>query len=90
VSATPKAAALRGGNVTLAAAAATYLATARTANPDTHRAYASAIDRTIDRLGRDRPLAEITDVEIGTALAELWGQARRRPGTATAPPSPPG
>ncbi|GGP06227.1 hypothetical protein GCM10012278_28790 [Nonomuraea glycinis] len=69
----PKVAALHGGHVTLAAAADAYLATPRTANPNTHRAYASAIDRVIDRLGRDRPLAEIADAEIGTALAELWG-----------------
>lgn len=46
----------------------------RTANPNTHRAYASAIDRTIDVLGRDRPLADVTDAEIGAALTELWGR----------------
>ncbi|WP_406314658.1 tyrosine-type recombinase/integrase [Streptosporangium sp. NBC_01639] len=69
MSAAPKVAALRGGHVTLAAAADAFLATARTANPNTHRAYASAIDR----LGRDRPLAEVTDAEIGTVLADLWG-----------------
>jgi integrase len=72
MSAAPKVAALRGGHVTLAAAADVYLAQ-RTANPNTHRAYASAIDRVIARLGRDRPLAEVADAEIGTALAELWG-----------------
>jgi hypothetical protein len=38
--------------------------------PNTHRAYASAVDRVIALLGRDRPLA---DAEIGQALAELWG-----------------
>ncbi|WP_344921676.1 site-specific integrase [Streptosporangium oxazolinicum] len=73
MSAAPKVAALRGGNVTLAAAADAFLAIPRTANPNTHRAYASAIDRTIDRLGRDRPLAEVADTEIGAALGELWG-----------------
>ncbi|MEV4013499.1 tyrosine-type recombinase/integrase [Nonomuraea angiospora] len=72
MSAAPKVTALRGGHVTLAAAADAFLAP-RTADPNTHRAYASAIDRTIERLGRDRPLADVTDAEIGTALAELWG-----------------
>ncbi|WP_431904514.1 tyrosine-type recombinase/integrase [Nonomuraea sp. bgisy101] len=73
MSAVPKITALRGGGVTLVAAADAFLATPRTANPNTHRAYASAIDRTIERLGRDRPLAEVTDAEVGHALAELWG-----------------
>ncbi|GAA1761772.1 hypothetical protein [Nonomuraea bangladeshensis] len=52
MSAAPKVAALCGGHVTLAAAADAYLATQRTANPNTHRAYASAIDRVIALLGR--------------------------------------
>ncbi|MFD1931282.1 hypothetical protein ACFSKW_07330 [Nonomuraea mangrovi] len=73
MSAAPKITALRGGGVSLVAAADAFLATPRTANPNTHRAYASAIDRTIERLGRDRPLAEATDAEVGHALAELWG-----------------
>ncbi|RSN15653.1 site-specific integrase [Nonomuraea sp. WAC 01424] len=73
MNAAPKIATLRGAGVSLAAAADAFLATARTANPNTHRAYASAIDRTIAALGRDRPLAEVTDAEIGAALAELWG-----------------
>ena len=73
MSAAPKVAALRGGHVTLATAADAYLSTPRTANPNTHRAYALAIDRTIDRLGRTRPLAEIAEEEIGTALTALWG-----------------
>ncbi|MEV4018381.1 hypothetical protein AB0J35_48590 [Nonomuraea angiospora] len=73
MTATPKVAALRGGHVTLAAAADAFLATQRTANPNTHRAYASAIDRVVTLLGRDRPLAEVADAEVGQALAELWG-----------------
>ncbi|WP_436762314.1 hypothetical protein [Streptosporangium sp. V21-05] len=40
MSAAPKATALRGGGVSLAAAADAFLATPRTANPDTHRSYA--------------------------------------------------
>ncbi|WP_435875776.1 hypothetical protein [Nonomuraea wenchangensis] len=43
-----------------------------TANLNTHRAYASAIDRVIARLGHDRPLVEVADAEIGAALTELW------------------
>ncbi|MBB5085297.1 tyrosine-type recombinase/integrase [Nonomuraea endophytica] len=68
-----KIAALRGGDVTLAAAADAFLASTRTANPNTHRAYASAIDRAIALLGPERSLAEVADVEIGAALTELWG-----------------
>lgn len=71
MSAAPKVAALRGGDVTLAATADAFLATPRTANPNTHRAYASATDRTIALLGRDRPPAEVADAEIGAALTEL-------------------
>ncbi|MDP9868912.1 MULTISPECIES: hypothetical protein [Streptosporangium] len=74
MSAAPKITALHGGGVTLAEAADAFLATARTANPNTHHAYASAIDRTIERLGRDRPLADVADAEIGAALTELWGR----------------
>ncbi len=44
---------------------------ARTVNPNTHRAHASAIDRVIGLLGRDRPLVEVVDAETGQALAEL-------------------
>lgn len=73
MSTAPKIAALRGGHISLAAAADAFLATARTANPNTHRAYASAVDRVIALLGRDRPLAEVADADIGAALAELWG-----------------
>ncbi|MFI7642710.1 tyrosine-type recombinase/integrase [Nonomuraea sp. NPDC049400] len=45
MSSAPKVAALRGGYITLAEAADAFLTTLRTANPNTHRAYASAIDR---------------------------------------------
>ncbi|MEV1175670.1 hypothetical protein AB0J09_45510, partial [Nonomuraea sp. NPDC049784] len=73
MSAAPKITALRGGHVSLASAVDTFLATPRTASPNTHRAYASAIDRVIDRLARDRLPAEVADDEIGQALAALWG-----------------
>ncbi|GAA1512917.1 site-specific integrase [Sphaerisporangium rubeum] len=72
MSAAPKVAALRGGGVTLAAAADAFLATARTANPHTHRAYASAIDRVIVLLGRDRPLAELW----GRCAPATWNRNR--------------
>ncbi|MFF0869942.1 hypothetical protein ACFYUV_49885 [Nonomuraea sp. NPDC003560] len=49
---------------------------APTANPNMHRAYALAIDRVTARLGRDRPLAEVADAEIGAALTELWACPR--------------
>ncbi|MFI7049831.1 tyrosine-type recombinase/integrase [Streptosporangium sandarakinum] len=74
MSAVPKVTALRGGGVSLAAAAGAFLATPCTANSNTHRAYASAIDRVIALLGRDRSLADVTDAEIGAALTELWGR----------------
>ncbi|WP_235995406.1 hypothetical protein [Nonomuraea montanisoli] len=65
--------ALRGGHVTLAAAADVFLSTPRTANSNTHRAYASAIDRVITLLDRDRLPAEVSDVEIGPAT---WNRNR--------------
>ncbi|MFI9598211.1 hypothetical protein [Nonomuraea sp. NPDC052265] len=39
-----------------------FLATAPTANPNMHRAYASAIDRTIALLVRVRALADLADL----------------------------
>ncbi|MGW4794928.1 hypothetical protein ACWEPC_21200 [Nonomuraea sp. NPDC004297] len=53
MNAAPKVTALRGGGVSLTAAADAFLAIPRTANPNTHRASASASDRTITLLGRD-------------------------------------
>jgi integrase len=65
---------LHGDGITLAEASDEYLSTPRVANPNTHRAYASAIDRTITELGGgSRRLADITDEEIGDALTTLWG-----------------
>ncbi|MER5326259.1 tyrosine-type recombinase/integrase [Streptosporangium roseum] len=69
-----KVTALYGAAITLAEAADEYLSTHRVANPNTHRAYASAIDRTIAAVGgRDRPLADVGDFGIGDALTLLWG-----------------
>lgn len=72
MSAASKITTLRRQGVSLPAAADAFLATPCTANPNT-RAYVSAIDRVAALLGRDRPLADVTDIEIGTALTELWG-----------------
>jgi integrase len=69
-----KVTAIRGAEITLADAADEFLGTHRVANPNTHRAYASAIDRTIEKVGgRDRLLADVADAEIGAALTALWG-----------------
>ncbi|MGP3932163.1 hypothetical protein [Nonomuraea sp. KM88] len=69
-----KVTALRGSGVTLVEAADEFLGTHRAANPNTHRAYTSAIDRTIAHIGGgSRRLSEVADAEIGDALASLWG-----------------
>lgn len=74
VTAAARVTAIRGAAVTLADAADAFLGTHRVANPNTHRAYASAIDRIIDRAGgRGRLLADVADSEIGDCLTALWG-----------------
>lgn len=74
MNAATKVTAIRGATITLADAADEFLGTHRVANPNTHRAYASAIDRTIEAVGgRDRLLADVADAEIGDALTALWG-----------------
>ena len=45
-----------------------FLSCPRCANPNTRRAYATALDRALDHLGPDRALAEVT----GEELAELF------------------
>ncbi|TDD81498.1 site-specific integrase [Saccharopolyspora karakumensis] len=45
------------------------------ANPNTLRGYATAVGKTAAKLGEDRPLATVTDDEVGEALESLWGQA---------------
>lgn len=66
--------ALRGSAITAAAAVDEFPGTHRLANPNTHRAYTSTIERVVARLGRDRPLAEIAEVEIGLDAqgVSLW------------------
>ncbi|MBB5158187.1 hypothetical protein [Saccharopolyspora phatthalungensis] len=46
------------------------------ANPNTRRGYATAVGKTAAKLGEDRPLATVTDDEVGEALESLW--VRRR------------
>jgi hypothetical protein len=51
-----------------------FISPHRVANPNTHRAHASAIDRTIAAVGgRDHLLDDVADTEIGDALVSLWG-----------------
>ncbi len=76
-------AAIRGGVVTLQAAADAFLSSPRCENPNTRRAYAGVVDNVIGQLGALRPLAEVTDAEIGEVVEGLWGTAADRRGTAT-------
>ena len=65
--------AIRGGAVTLSAAADEFLSAPRMSNPNTRRAYAGAIDRTIAVLGPGRLLTDVSDDEVGAAAVQLWG-----------------
>nr|SBO96688.1 Mobile element protein [Nonomuraea gerenzanensis] len=90
MSAAPKISALRGGHITLAAAADAFLATPPTANPNTHRAYASAIDR-VTALSAETVRSPASPTPRSAPRSPSCGaRARLRPGTATVPPSPPG
>ncbi len=51
MNATAKVTAIRGAAIALASAADAFLSTHRVANANTHCAYASAIDRTIEAVG---------------------------------------
>lgn len=75
MSAAPKAVTLLGGHGTLAAAAAFQ----HTAKLNTRCAYASAIDPTIALLGRDRPITEVADAEIGPHRAITAGRFTHQP-----------
>jgi hypothetical protein len=69
--------ALRGDGITLAEAADEFLSTHRVANPNTHRAYASAIDRTIAEIGGGaRRLADVADSEIRRRPRRAVGRMR--------------
>jgi integrase len=70
-----KVTAIRGDDTTLGAAADAFLSTSRMDNANTRRAYAGAIDRTVQILGTERRLADVADTEVGAALKELWGES---------------
>lgn len=55
-----------------------FLPSPRGKNPNTRRAYATALHKIADRIGADRPLAAITPGEPAGALEEVWGQTGRR------------
>ncbi|MEH0973610.1 site-specific integrase [Micromonospora sp. CPCC 205546] len=61
--------------VTLWTSVDRFLSSARCRNPSTRRTYSDALDRIAGHVGGDRPLAQITDDEVGAALMTLWGQA---------------
>ncbi|GAA2607204.1 MULTISPECIES: site-specific integrase [Streptomyces] len=44
-------------------------------NPNTVRNYGIGVAKTAERIGEARPLASVTDDEIGEALEMLWGTA---------------
>ena len=66
---------IRGGAVTLQAAADAFLSSPRCENPNTRRAYAGVVDKVIGQLGALRQLADVTDAEIGDVVEGLWGTA---------------
>jgi len=74
----------RAGTVTTLAGAGRTLGTAVDAflsvsRPDTTaRTYAGTMERLAAVLGRDRPLAGITDDELADAAEELWGELAPR------------
>jgi site-specific recombinase XerD len=63
--------ALAGGERTLGAAVDAFLAQPRPTT--TARTYSRTLERLARELGRDRPLAGLTDEELADAAARLWG-----------------
>ncbi|MGH3193015.1 MAG: tyrosine-type recombinase/integrase [Streptosporangiaceae bacterium] len=69
-------AAIAGAGRTLGAAVDAFLSVSR---PDTTaRTYAGTMEHLAARLGRDRPLADVTDGELADAVQELWGHLAPR------------
>lgn len=64
---------LAGKALTVRAAADAFLDSL--GNPNTVRNYAIGMGKTAERLGEVRPLASMTDEEIGEALETMWGTA---------------
>jgi integrase len=63
--------ALAGGERTLGAAIDAFLSEPRPAS--TARTYTRTLDQLTRQLGRDRPLAGVTDGELAEAASQLWG-----------------
>ena len=63
--------ALAGGERTLGAAIDAFLAQPRPAT--TARTYTRTLEQLARQLGRDRPLAGVTDEELAAAASQLWG-----------------
>lgn len=62
-----------GKTLTVATAADAFLGSL--GNPNTVRNYGIGIGKSVERLGEAKPLASVTDEEIGEALELLWGSA---------------
>ena len=61
---------------TVAAAVDKFLAAPQNcASANTRRAYTSVLEKVAERVGADRPLAEVAGQAIGDALTDLWGEA---------------
>src|SRR5216683_739387 len=63
--------AITGGERTLGAAVDAFLAQPRPAT--TARTYTRTLEQLARQLGRDRPLASVTDEELAAAASQLWG-----------------
>src|ERR1017187_7031394 len=68
--------AIAGAGRTLGAAVDAFLSVPRPGT--TARTYAGTLERLAARLGRDRPLAGVTDEELAGAAGELWGHLAPR------------
>jgi integrase len=75
VTATPPAT----GGATVRAAVDRFLSSPRCANPNTRRAYATALEKWAASIGAHRVLADVGEDEAADALAALWGASA--PGT---------
>lgn len=62
----------KDAQLTLRAAVDAFLSSARCANPNTRRAYASVLDRVLAEVG-NRPLAEVSGEDLGAVLEAVWG-----------------
>jgi integrase len=61
--------------VTVDSAVESYLSSPQCANENTNRAYRNVLDRLAGWLGGHRPLTEIGEEELTTAIRGLWGSA---------------